>query len=60
MSDLDLDFEEFIKLMKITALNLKVLNSAQKEMRWQFGEPQEFLDFSAELDKAASWVSSNC
>jgi hypothetical protein len=61
MPNYDHDFNEFMKLMKDTTANLKKMREMQEEMRWQFGEPQEFTDFLEELQETRQgWVSSNC
>jgi len=47
--------------MKKTTDNLRQMQQTQEEMHWQFGEPQEFLDFVDALnDTQNGWVSSNC
>lgn len=60
-SNIDVEFHEFFDLMKQTTTNLKKMAEAQRHMRWQFGEPKEFLEFVTELNETLDgWVSSSC
>jgi hypothetical protein len=61
MSELDYDFYEFKALMAQTTENLRKMETMQRAMRWQFGEPKEFTDLVQALtDTQNGWVSSNC
>jgi hypothetical protein len=53
--------EAFFKLMQETTKNLQEMRKAQEYMRWQFGEPEDYINFVEELDATQSgWMSSHC
>lgn len=67
MSDLDEEYDDwfdsvdFEKLMQETTANLKKLAKMQTRMRFQFGDPDWYLDFVDEVVNAqAGWMSSWC
>lgn len=61
MDTYDYDFYEFMELMKKTTQNLKQMNEAINAMHWQFGEPEEYLEFINAMNEATTgWMSSHC
>lgn len=60
MNKINMEFEDFIILMKEVTKNLKKMNEAQTYMSWQFGEPEEYTSFAEEMSKADGWISSHC
>jgi len=61
MSEIEMEFNKFMILMKEVTENLKKMNAAQSHMRWQFNEPKEYIDFVAAMDEATNgWISSHC
>ena len=60
-SDMEMDFEEFTSLIKETTENLKKMRAAQQYMRWQFGHPFFYEEFSSEMKETIhGWMSSHC
>lgn len=54
-------FQEFKELVEDTTANLKRMTELQEEMRWQFNDPQWWIDFEQEItDAVHGWVSSHC
>lgn len=60
-SNLDMDFDEFRALVEQTTQNLKRLAVAQKDLRWQIGDPEWFTNLVSEIEDARTgWIASNC
>lgn len=60
VNPIDMEYDEFLALMKVTAANLKLLREHQALMRRQF-QAQEFDDLRGEVvDALDGWISSNC
>lgn len=60
-SDYDMEFEDFVDLMKQTATNIKRMNAVQNYARYQMGENDAFDDLRSSMREAMDgWVSSNC
>ncbi len=60
-NDMEMEIDEFQKLMKLTTLNLQRLRAAQQYNRWQFGSSIDFEEFASEIkDTVDGWVSSHC
>lgn len=58
---IEMEWEEFIELMKQTTENLNKMTKTQAYMRWQFGEIEELNELIEAMNDATnSWIRSNC
>lgn len=59
--NMDMEFDEFRKLLEQTTENLKKMRASQQYMRWQFGSPFYYEEFLSEMNETIEgWVSSHC
>jgi hypothetical protein len=42
MNEIEMEFDEFMSLMKETTNNLKKMTEVQSQMRWQFDYPDTY------------------
>ncbi len=60
-NDFNFDMEDqFERMAKATAL-LREIEAIQTHMRWQFGDPPEFVELANAIsDAQRGWLASNC